>query len=53
MKQQILDNARNTIVGHLNTNSFCSKFVYFDDMIKLLDMFLFFESSQNWTIHSE
>ena len=52
MKQQMLDNAKNTIIGHLNTNSFWSKFVYFDDVMKLLEI-LFSESSQNNSIHSK
>ena len=43
----MLDNARNTIIGHLNVNSFWNKFVYFEDMMKLLDMFLVSESNQN------
>ena len=44
MKKQGLDNASNTIIGHLNINSFRNKFVFVEDIIKLFDVFLVSES---------
>ena len=44
MKKQRLDNAINTIIGHLNINSFRNKFVFDEDLIKLFDVFLVSES---------
>ena len=44
MKKQILDNARNTIIGHLNINLFRYKFVFDEDITKLFDVFLVSES---------
>ena len=40
MKKQRLDNANNTVIGHLNINSFRNKFVFVEDIIKLFDSFL-------------
>ena len=40
MKKQRLDNANNTIRSHLNINSFRNKFFFFEDLIKLSDVFL-------------
>ena len=50
MKKQRLDNASNTIIGHLNINSFRNKFV--GDTIKLFDVFLVFESRLDNTFPS-
>ena len=44
MKKQILGNANNTIIGHLNINSFRKKFVFIKDIITLFDVFLVSES---------
>ena len=44
MKKQRLDNAGNTITGHLNTNSFRNKFIFVENIIKLFDVFLVSES---------
>ena len=44
MKKQRLGNANNTIIGHLNINSFRNKFVFIEDIIKLFDVFLVSES---------
>ena len=44
MKKQRLDNANNTIIGHLNINSFRNKFVFVEDIVKLFDVFLVSES---------
>ena len=48
MKKQRLDNASNTIIGHLNINLFRNKFVFVEDITKLFDVFLVSES--NWVI---
>ena len=37
MKKQRVDSAKQTIIGYLNINSFRKKFVYFEDVIKLLN----------------
>ena len=34
-------------IGRLNINLFWNKFSYFEDMMKLLDIFLFSELNQN------
>ena len=44
MKKQRLDNASNTIIGHLNINSFRNKFAFVEEIIKLFDVFLASES---------
>ena len=44
MKKQRLDNANNTMIGHLNINSFRNKFVFLEDIIKLFDVCLVSES---------
>ena len=49
MKKQRLDNAYNTITGHLNINSFKNKFVFIEDLMKLFDMFLVSESKLDHT----
>ena len=45
MKKQRLENASNTIIGHLNINSFRKKSVFVKDIIKLFDVFLVPESN--------
>ena len=40
MKKQRLDNANNTIIGHLNINSFRNKFVFVEDIAKQFDVLL-------------
>ena len=52
MKKQRLDNANNTIIGHLNINSFRNKFVFIEDIIKLFDVFLVSESKLDHTFPS-
>ena len=52
MKKQRLDNANNTIIGHLNINSFRNKFVFVEDIIKLFDVFLVSESKLDHTFPS-
>ena len=49
MKKQRLDNAYNTITGHLNINSFKNKFVFIEDLMELFDMFLVSESKLDHT----
>ena len=44
MKKQRLGNTNNTIIGHLNINSFRNKFVFLEGIIKLFDVFLVSES---------
>ena len=44
IKQQRVKNANNTIIGHLNTNSFRNKFVFAEEIIHVLDIFLVSES---------
>ena len=50
MKKQRLDNATNTIIGHLNINSFRNKFAFVEDVIKLFDVFLVSESKLHHNI---
>ena len=53
MKKQRLDNVSNTIIGHLNINSFRNKFVFVEDIIKLFDdVFLVSESKLDHTFPS-
>ena len=52
MKKQRLDNSSNTIIGHLNINSFRNKFVFVEDIIKLFDVFLVSESKLDHTFPS-
>ena len=52
MKRQRLDNANNTIMGHLNINSFRNKFFFVEDIIKLFDVFLVSESKLDHTFPS-
>ena len=52
MKKQRLGNASNTIIGHLNINSFRNKFAFPKDIIKLFDVFLVSESKLNHTFPS-
>ena len=40
MKNRRLDIPSNTIISHLNINSFRNKFFFVEDIIKLVDMFL-------------
>ena len=47
MKKQRVDSAKQTIIGYLNINSFRKKFVYFEDVIKLFNVFLVSESKLN------
>ena len=51
-KNQRLDNATKTIIGHLNINSFRNKFVFVEDIIKLFDMFLVSEWKLDHTFPS-
>ena len=44
MKKQRLGNASNSVISHLNINSFRHKFVFVKDIIKLFDVFLVFRS---------
>ena len=44
LKKQRVKNANNTIIGHLNINSFRNKFAFAEDIIKLFDIFLVSES---------
>ena len=53
MKKQRLDNANNTIIGHLNINSFRNKFVFVEDIIKLLDVLLVSGSKLGHTFSSK
>ena len=43
-QQQRLKNANNTIIGHLNINSFRNKFVFAEEIIQVFDIFLVSES---------
>ena len=52
MKKQRLDNANNTMIGHLNINSFRNKFAFVEDIIKLFDVFLVSESKLDHTFPS-
>ena len=52
MKKQRLDNTNNTIIGHLNINSFRNKFVFIEDIIKLFVVFLVSESKLDHTFPS-
>ena len=52
MKKQRLDNANNTVIGHLNINLFSNKFVFVKDIIKLFDAFLVSESKLDHTFPS-
>ena len=40
IKQQRVKNTNNTIIGHLNINSFRNKFVYAEEVIQVFDIFL-------------
>ena len=40
IKQQRVKNANNTIIGHLNINSFRNKFVFAEEVIQVFDIFL-------------
>ena len=51
-KRQRLDNASNTIIGHLSINSFRKKFVFVKNIIKLFDVFLVSESKLDYTFPS-
>ena len=44
IKQQRVKNANNTIIGHLNINSFRNKFVFAEEIIQVFDIFLVSES---------
>ena len=52
MKKQRLDNESNAIIYHLNINSFRSKFVFVEDIIKLFDVILVSESNLDHTFPS-
>ena len=52
MKKQRLGNASNTIIGHLNINSFRNKFAFAKDIIKLFHVFLVSESKLDHTFPS-
>ena len=47
-----LDNASNTLLGHLNIIPFRNKFAFFEDIIKLFDVFSVCKSKFNHTIPS-
>ena len=44
IKQQRVNNANNTITGHLNINSFRNKFAFAEEIIQVFDTFLVSES---------
>ena len=44
IKQQRVKNADNTIIGHLNINSFRNTFVFAEEIIQVFNIFLVFES---------
>ena len=44
IKQQRVKNDDNTIIGHLNINSFRNKFVFVEEIIQVSDIFLVSES---------
>ena len=52
MKKQRSDNESNTVIVHLNVNSFRNKFVFVEDVIKLSDVFLVSESKLDHTFPS-
>ena len=52
MKSQKLDNSSNTIIDHLNINSFRNKFAFVRHIIKLFDEFLVSESKLDHTFPS-
>ena len=52
MKKQRLNNANNTIIGHLKINSFRNRFFFIEDIIKLFDVFLVSESKLDHTFPS-
>ena len=52
MKKQRSDNESNTLIVHLNVNSFRNKFVFVEDVIKLSDVFLVSESKLDHTFPS-
>ena len=47
--KQRIDNALNTIIGHLNNNSMRNKFVLVENIIKAFDIFLISESKLDCT----
>ena len=49
MKKQRLENANNTVIAHLNINSFRNKLVFVEDIMKLFDVFLVSESKLDHT----
>ena len=52
MKKQRLDNASNTIIGHLNINLFRNNFFFVEDVIKLFGVLLVFETKLDHTFPS-
>ena len=50
---QRLDNASNTIIDHLNQNSFKSKCAFVEDIIKLFDVLLVSESKLDHTFPND
>ena len=48
IRKQRIDNALNTIIGHLNINSMRNKFVLVENIIKVFDIFLISESKLDW-----
>ena len=50
IKQQRVKNANNTIIGHLNINSFKNKFVFAEEIIQVFDIFLVSESKLDNTL---
>ena len=49
IKQQTVNNANNTIIGHLNINSFRNKFAFAEEIIQVFDTFLVSESKSDNT----
>ena len=52
-RMQRLDNASNTIIDHLNLNSFKSKCAFVEDIIKLFDVLLVSESKLDHTFPND
>ena len=50
IKQQRVKNANNTIIGHLNINSFKNKFVFAEEIIQVFDISLVSESKLDNTL---
>ena len=53
IKQQRVKNANNTIIGHLNINSFRNKIVFAEEIIQVFDIFLVSESKLDNTFPTD